>query len=188
MDNSPHRRTFCFRSYNNQKLKVKLWWLGVRGRKTRAYFVPLILPEGNFCNIWVLAQYIIYWICFQNIFSFTYKKTTFLLAFKITESLQCILKCIFLFSSLKACWCYALLLLNLSLYRLTKVILILKRSVRRTFSNWNVCRFYWNVVIYHSVILFMTESDLHVEQTGKQIPKRAPTTTEDYLRKGVKSR
>ena len=188
MDNSPHRRTFCFRSYNNQKLKVKLWWLGVRGRKTRAYFVPLILPEGNFCNIWVLAQYIIYWICFQNIFSFTYKKTTFLLAFKITESLQCILKCIFLFSSLKVCSCHALILLNLSLYMLIKVILILKRGECRTFSNWNVCRFYWNVVIYHSVILFMTESDLYVELTGKQIRKRARTSTEDYLRKGVKSR
>ena len=44
----------------------------------------------------VLSQCIVYWIKFQNGYIFTYQKTSLdtvlLLVFKITESLQCILK------------------------------------------------------------------------------------------------
>ena len=36
------RRTLCFSSYKNRKLKVKLWWVGAHKRKERTYFVPLI--------------------------------------------------------------------------------------------------------------------------------------------------
>ena len=50
----------------------------------------------------ISSQCIVYWIQFQNIHPFTYKKTllhTFLLlASKIVESLQCILKTMFFFS------------------------------------------------------------------------------------------
>ena len=65
--------------------------------KKRAFFVSLILSEGNFFKICVLSQCIAYLIHFQNIHTFTYQKTllhTLLLPVsKIVESLQCILKC-----------------------------------------------------------------------------------------------
>ena len=61
MENPTHtvleRRTMCFSSYQNCKLKVKLWWVGARERKRRAFFVPVILSEGNFFNNCVLSQY-----------------------------------------------------------------------------------------------------------------------------------
>ena len=85
----------CFSSCKNRKLEVKLWWVGVRERKKRAFFVPFILCEGKFFKICVLSQCILYWIHFQKIHTFTYQKiiihTLLLLVFKIVESLQCIL-------------------------------------------------------------------------------------------------
>ena len=56
----------CFSSYNNSDLKVKLRWVGALKRKKKAFFVKLILSEGYFLNIWVLPEYIVYWINFQN--------------------------------------------------------------------------------------------------------------------------
>ena len=56
------RRTLCFSSYKNRKLKVKLWWVGARERKKRAFFVPFILLEGKFLEIYILSQCIVYWI------------------------------------------------------------------------------------------------------------------------------
>ena len=35
--------TWCFSSFENRKLTVKLWRVGARERKTRAFFVPLHL-------------------------------------------------------------------------------------------------------------------------------------------------
>ena len=69
------RGTLCFSSYKNRKLKVKLLWVGAREKKKRAFFVPFLLSEGNFFNICVLSQCIVYWIHFQNIHTFTYQKT-----------------------------------------------------------------------------------------------------------------
>ena len=68
------RQTLCFSSYQNHKLKVELWWVGVCERTTRAFFVPFILSEQNFFKICVLSQCIVYWIRFQNIHTFTYQK------------------------------------------------------------------------------------------------------------------
>ena len=86
------RQTLCFSSYKNRKLKVKLWWVGARERKKRAFFVPFILSEGIFFNICVLSQCIVYWIHFQNIHTFTYPKILLhahlLLVYKIDESLS----------------------------------------------------------------------------------------------------
>ena len=48
------RRTLCFSSYKNRKS------VGTRERKKRAFFMPLILSEGNFFNICVLSQCIMY--------------------------------------------------------------------------------------------------------------------------------
>ena len=60
-------------------------------KKKRAFYVPLILSEGNFFKICVLSQCIAYWIQFQNIYTFTYQKTLLhtllLLVSKIVESL-----------------------------------------------------------------------------------------------------
>ena len=89
------RRTLCFSSYKNHKLKLKLWWVGAHKRKKTASFVPFILSEGNFCNICILSQCIAYWVHFQNLHTFTYQNTLLhtllLLVFKIVESLHCIL-------------------------------------------------------------------------------------------------
>ena len=91
------RRILCFRSCKNRKLKVKLLWAGARERKKRAFFVSFTLSEGNFLNICVLSQCTVYWMHFHNInvHTFTYQKNitsyTFLLVYKIVESLQCIL-------------------------------------------------------------------------------------------------
>ena len=102
MENPAHsfrETTISFSSYKNGKLKVELWWVGAPERKKRAFFVSFILSKGNFFNIWNFfntPQCIVYWIHFQNIHTFTYQKTLhhtlLLLAFKIVESLQCILK------------------------------------------------------------------------------------------------
>ena len=93
--NSFRKTNLCFSSYENPKLKVKLWWVGARERKKRAFWVPFILSEEIFFNICVLSQCIVYWIHFQNIHTFTYQKTLLhtllLLVFKIVESLQCTL-------------------------------------------------------------------------------------------------
>ena len=44
------------------QIRVKLWWVGARERKKRAFFVPLILSGGNFFNISDLAQYTLIYI------------------------------------------------------------------------------------------------------------------------------
>ena len=76
----------------NRKLKTKLWWVGDRKRKKRAFFLLFILCKGIFFNICVLSQCIVYWIQFQNIHTFAYEETLlFAFCFKIVEYLQCIL-------------------------------------------------------------------------------------------------
>ena len=50
MENPTHgfRETnLVLSSYKNHKLKVKLWWVGARKRKKRAFFVRFILSEGR---------------------------------------------------------------------------------------------------------------------------------------------
>ena len=83
-----------FNSYKNCKLKVKLWWVGAHERKKRTFFVHFVLSEGNFFKICFISC-IVYWIHFQNIYTWTYQKrllhTLLLLVSKIRESFQCIL-------------------------------------------------------------------------------------------------
>ena len=62
---------------SQSKSKTVMSW-GLR-KKKEGIFLPFILPEGNLFKICVLSQYIVYWIHFQNIHTFTYKKA-FLLA------------------------------------------------------------------------------------------------------------
>ena len=64
-------------------------------KKEEGIFVPFILSEGNFFKICVLSQWIVYWIHFLNLHTFTCQKTLLhtllLLVSKTIESLQCIL-------------------------------------------------------------------------------------------------
>ena len=54
MENPTHSfRETCFSSYKNCKLKVKLWWVGARDRKKRAFFVSFILSEENFLTCFI---------------------------------------------------------------------------------------------------------------------------------------
>ena len=85
------RRASCFGWYKNRKLKVKLWWVGARERKKRAFFVPFIFSEGNLCFITMqsVLNTLSELTCFYISKSIT--SYTFLHVFKIVESLQCIL-------------------------------------------------------------------------------------------------
>ena len=88
-------RTLCFSSYKSRKLKIKLWWTGARERKKRAFFVPFILSEGNFFNIYVLSQCSVLNTFSEDTYFYISKTSTsytFWLVFKIVESLPFILK------------------------------------------------------------------------------------------------
>ena len=82
------RRTLCSSSYDNRKLKVKLWWVGVRKRKKRAFFVPFILCDRNFLKICVLSQCAVHRIHFQNIHPFTNQKALLHILFFLTHYLH----------------------------------------------------------------------------------------------------
>ena len=88
------RRTLCFTSYKNRKLKVKLWWVGACERKKSAFLLRLFCPKEIFLTF-VPFQSTMYGINFQNIYAFTYQKTLFhtllWLVFNIVESLHCTL-------------------------------------------------------------------------------------------------
>ena len=79
------RRSLGFSSYKNHKLRIKLWWVGARERNKRLFFVPFLLPEGNFFKICVLSQCTVYWKHFQNINPFTCQKT-FCLFLKLSNA------------------------------------------------------------------------------------------------------
>ena len=71
----------CFSSYKNNELKVKKWWFGARERKKSAFVVTFILSEKNF-YVFLLSQVVVYWVNFQNGYTFTYQKTyTFVACF-----------------------------------------------------------------------------------------------------------
>ena len=53
------RRTLCFSSYKNHKLKVKLWWLGPPERKKRHFLYYLFCLKEIFLTC-VLSQCIVY--------------------------------------------------------------------------------------------------------------------------------
>ena len=65
------RWTLCLSSYKNRELKVKLWWGEAHERKKNAFFVTVILFEGN---IFIFSQCILYWINFEKIYTFIYQK------------------------------------------------------------------------------------------------------------------
>ena len=71
------RRTLCFSSYKNRKLKGKLWWVGAREKKRGHFLYRLFCPEEIFFNICILSNCMVYWIYFQNIHTFTCQKILF---------------------------------------------------------------------------------------------------------------
>ena len=109
MESKTENPTFSFKETNlvlqlisesQIKSKTVMSWSSLK--KKRGHFLyRLFFPKGIFLKIFVLSQCIVYWIHFQNIYTFTYQKTLFhtllSLVFKIVESLQCILKLILVF-------------------------------------------------------------------------------------------
>ena len=75
------RWNLCFSSYKNCKLKVNPWWVGAHERKNATFFVTFLLSEGNFFNISLLSPSIVYWINFQNKYTFTYQKKHYFIHF-----------------------------------------------------------------------------------------------------------
>ena len=67
------RWTMCFSWHKTWEWKIKLWWAGTWERKKSAS--TFILSEAIFFYVWVLSQCIVYWIIFQNIYTFTYQKS-----------------------------------------------------------------------------------------------------------------
>ena len=90
MENPTHtlreRRTLCFSSYNNCKLKVKLWWARAQERK-KSTFVWRVILSLMYSILNKISKYILFYIS-QNHFT----SYTFLLLFKIVDSLRCIFK------------------------------------------------------------------------------------------------
>ena len=93
------RRTLCFSSYKNCKLKAKC------ERKKTEFFITFILSEGN--STCVLSQCIVYWIRFQDIYTYTYQKTVlqklFLLVFKAFNVYFIIFICKVVYDTILSC-------------------------------------------------------------------------------------
>ena len=91
MKNPTHsfkRRTLCFSSYKNRKLKVKLWWVGARKRKKRAFLYRLFCPKKFFLHLCFISMCSV----LNTLPEYTY--FSILLPFlhiNIIENLQCIL-------------------------------------------------------------------------------------------------
>ena len=87
------RQTLCFSLYENCKLKVKLWWVGACERKRRAFFALFLCPNEIFYYLCFISIYCVF--CTFRMYILLHTKThyfiTFLLVFKIVESLQYIL-------------------------------------------------------------------------------------------------
>ena len=89
------RWILCFNSYKNRKLKVKLWWVGAPERKKRVFLYHLLCLLFIYCLLCFISMYSVlntlseytYFYISKNITSYT-----FLLVLKIDESLHCILK------------------------------------------------------------------------------------------------
>ena len=99
MENPKHTFTemnLLLQLVEESQIKSKTLMRWSSRQKRSAFFVTFILSQGIFFNICVLSQCIVYWINFQNVYTFTYGKkllyTLLQLVFKIIESLQCILK------------------------------------------------------------------------------------------------
>ena len=88
------RRTLCFRSRKNRRSKVKLWWVGTRERKTRAFFCAVYFFRRKRLCVCFISVYSV--LNTLSEYTFTYQKTLLhtilLLVFKIVESFQYILK------------------------------------------------------------------------------------------------
>ena len=67
------RRTLCFCSYKNRKLKIILWWFWARVRK-KGFFISFILFERDF----FLSQSIVYRIHFRIYIFLHIKKYCFM--------------------------------------------------------------------------------------------------------------
>ena len=91
MKNPTHsfkRRTLCFSSYKNRKLKVKLWWVGAHKRKKRAFLYRLFCSKKFFLHLCFISMCSV----LNTLSEYTY--FSILLPFlhiNTIENLQCIL-------------------------------------------------------------------------------------------------
>ena len=66
------RRTLVFSSYKNHNLK--LWWVGACKTKKEHFLYHSFCLKGIFFKSCTVSQWTVYWIHFQNMHTFTYKK------------------------------------------------------------------------------------------------------------------
>ena len=69
------RWTLCFCSCKNCKLKKSV--MRLTHEKKEGFFHRLFFPKEIFFDNYFLFQFIVYWIQFQSIHTFTYQKTLF---------------------------------------------------------------------------------------------------------------
>ena len=89
------RWTLCFSWYKNRKLKIKLLWVGACKRKKSKFLYRLFCPKETFLTTCFISIYSVLTTLLEYTYFYILKKhyfIYFLLAFKIVESLQCILK------------------------------------------------------------------------------------------------
>ena len=65
------RRTLCFSSYKNRKLKVKLWWVEARERKKVCLFCTVYFVQKKCFKHLCFISFVFYF----RIYTFTYQKT-----------------------------------------------------------------------------------------------------------------
>ena len=99
MENLTHtfRETnLVFHLIQESQIKSKTVMSWISRKKKESIFCIVYFVRREFFNISFLSQCLVYWIHFQSIHTFTYQKillhTLLLLASKIVESFQCILK------------------------------------------------------------------------------------------------
>ena len=115
-------------------------------KAARVHFFNVYFAWRKFLNIYVLSQYILYWINFQNIYTFTYQNTS--------KSLRCVLNSFAVSSSnafikefLQIVGSHHLSnLFNLYYVNWTSIfILLLKKAFRSAFC----CRFRFNILKWY---------------------------------------
>ena len=124
-----------------------MWWIEAPEKKTRAFFLPFILFEGNILNICVLSQCIVYWIQFQNIHTFTYQKHYFIhfccLFLKLSKAFSVSL------NKSRASWAYKIMKIKILKSRQVQVKLVLEWNCSFRFASYKQCyhKVYQNISI-----------------------------------------
>ena len=82
------RRTLCFRSCKNRKLRLKPWSVATRERKKSFFFPTSILLKEIFWSVCILSQRMERWINFRKTYFFTNGITSYRIYKKQKDSLE----------------------------------------------------------------------------------------------------